>query len=675
VAGYQCSQDGTTFSACTSPKAYTLSDGTKSFYVKASDAAGNVSAAARLDLVIDTVAPVIAITSTQSTTNLSGNITFTITENGSGINKIQCSLDSSAFASCTSPYAYTVAAGSHNFQVQANDLAGNVSATVASSWTVSTGSSNVPMGQVAAARLLNQGTFGATTATINATAQLSYSQWFTQQQTAPVSLELPYFMSSAIQAAYPAPNFNGISQSVRNQIWLYNALNGQDQLRQRVAYALSEIFVTSQNSNGFGWNNGVPAVAGYMDLLANDAFGNFSQLLNDVTLNSYMGSWLTMQGNQGTNLPAGVHADENYAREIMQLFTIGLSMLNPDGSLQLNSQGQPIPTYSQAQVEDLARIFTGWGIYNGGGWQASNYGAVQYLNSTSTAVTQMIAYPSYHDTTSKTIVGGVVVPAGLSPAADMQMALSTIFNHPNVGPFIGRQLIQKLVTSNPSPAYVNRVTNVFNNDGTGVRGNMWAVVQAILTDPEAIGGASSNTDFGKLRESTLKMTHMYRAFSATIPSMNTTGWSNFFGGSPFMYWVLDALTVFNYYQPSFQAPGNITNANLVSPEFQVITDNTIVNVSESVDAASGVYQGSYVSGVVGQTDTTAPILNLTSWEAIASNPTTLVNQMNLVLMNGLMPAAMQNTLITYAGSISNLDQRIADLVDLIINSPQYSVQQ
>src|SRR5665213_3504109 len=255
-----------------------------------------------------------------------------------------------------------------------------------------------------------------------------------------------------------------------------HALTGPDQLRQRVALALSEIWVTS------GLTITSHGMAPYVQLLMQDAFANYRTIMQDVTLSPAMGFYLNMVNNDAANPLANNHANENYARELMQLFTIGLSMLNSDGTLQLDNNGNPIPTYDETTVQAFARVFTGWTY-------PTEPGSTLQVHNTVYWHGPMVAVDSNHDTTAKTLLLGTTLPAGQIAAQDLAGALDNVFNHPNVGPFIAKKLVQHLVTSNPSPQYVSRVANAFatgtySNFGSGTRGDMQAVIAAILLDPE-----------------------------------------------------------------------------------------------------------------------------------------------------------------------------------------------
>ena len=349
-----------------------------------------------------------------------------------------------------------------------------------------------PISKTDAFRFLNQSTYGATEAEVQrlvalGTSATGYGRWIDEQLQQPASVQLPTVQAAYANLANPAQMIGSLNTD-RQEIWFRNSLTGPDQLRQRVAFALSEIMVVSQQST---LQNMPYALADYYDLLARDAFGDFRKLLEDVTLHPAMGVYLNMLGNQKPDATRNIRPDENYARETLQLFTIGLVELNPDGSVRKDAQGQPIPTYDQSVIEGFANVFTGW-----------NYsGAASFAQARRTLANQVLpmqAYPEQHSPLAKQLLqypgaAKPSLPAGQTAQQDLADALDNIFNHPNVGPFISKQLIQKLVTSNPSPQYVARVAAVFNNDGTGKRGNLGAVVKAILLDAEARPAAPAAT--------------------------------------------------------------------------------------------------------------------------------------------------------------------------------------
>jgi uncharacterized protein (DUF1800 family) len=499
-----------------------------------------------------------------------------------------------------------------------------------------------------------QGTFGASQSTLASTAAQSYQQWFAAQAAATPSLTLPALGSS--------PDWS--------PAWWNNVVLGQDQLRQRMAFALSEIWVTSSVVAPLSVYPTMMAY--YYDMLTKDALGNYRQLMEDVTLTPTMGLYLSMLKSDKPNPATGVHADQNYAREIMQLFTIGLVKLNMDGSVQTDSSGNPIPTYTINDIIGLSNVLTGWASA-----PTTNTGDQAWLYDLNQSA-QMVAYEDHHDTDAKTIIGGVSVPAGGTAEADLKIALDTLFNHPNVGPFISKQLIQRLVTSNPSPAYVQRVAQIFNNDGTGVRGNLLAVAKAILTDPEAVTPGTSNT-YGKLREPLLRSTNMWRAFTASNSSNKVApiqSAAQFFGQYP-----LESASVFNFFQPSYQLTGALANAGMVAPEFEITNEATLVYTDNAIQQLAYKYvdsAGNVYSGVDGPQTPQPGAVNLhtADWEPLAANPANLVDQMNAVLMAGQMSPSMRTALIAYATAVPSTSPaaRVVETAELLLSSPQYAVQ-
>src|SRR5213082_654441 len=360
-----------------------------------------------------------------------------------------------------------------------------------------------------AARFLNQASFGATEADVNKVKTYGYSAWLEDQFFMPGRSHEAYI--NAVSASLPSGQRLDDSH-VMNTFWR-EAATGQDQSRRRVAFALSQLFVVSlQDSTVSEFKRGV---ASYLDMLGRNAFGSYRQLLNEVTLHPMMGLYLSHLRNRKEDPARNRVPDQNYAREVMQLFSIGLYELNPDGTPKLVN-GQPVETYDSGDIVGLSRVFTGFSWagpdksdtrFNGGGTQDPDR-----------EVLFMQSYPRFHSISEKRFLTGVI-PAGTNadPDGDLRVALDTIANHPNVGPFIGRQLIQRLVTSNPSPAYVSRVAAAFSNNGTGVRGDMKAVLRAILRDPEALGlQFAVRSKWGKLREPVVRFVQAHRAFNAVI---------------------------------------------------------------------------------------------------------------------------------------------------------------
>lgn len=505
-----------------------------------------------------------------------------------------------------------------------------------------------------AARLLNQASFGPSEAAIEQVVELGREQWIDWQIELPASSQVDYLTN--LQSTFSVDE--EISRMHRVEAWWNIALRGDDQLRQRVAFALSEIFVISEKSNFFEEYFGI---ANYYDLLAKHAFGNYRELLEAVTLSPMMGMYLSMLGNEKPNSERNIRPDENYAREVMQLFSIGLVELNQDGSAKLDEAGNTIPTYDQSTIEGFAHVYTGW-HFNG-----TTENTWWYWWDNYDAVKPMQAVQARHDTGSKKLLNGVVLPANQSAELDLTQALDNIFLHDNVAPFISKQLIQRLVSSNPSADYIARISTVFNDNGEGVRGDLGAVVKAILMDDEAQNGHVNFPNvFGKLREPILKATHLWRAFKAYSPNDRyQQGYPDyFFNQAP-----LAAPSVFNFFSPSFSPPGVIAEQGLVAPEFQITTENYAIRTSNFF-AYSALWSHT-PNGDVEQV-----ILDFSEEIALDNDIEDLLEHLNILLMAGGMTDEMREILTDMHNEnvYGQPSERVADLVFLIMNSPQYSVQ-
>jgi len=507
-----------------------------------------------------------------------------------------------------------------------------------------------------AARFLTQATFGPTLADIATVTSGGYTAWITKQMALPQTSHLAATRADA--AAFPNTSQFPVIENDRYAAWWLVSTTAADQLRQRVAFALSEIFVVSDQSSAL--TNQPEALANYYDMLAADAFGNYRQLLQDVTLSPVMGNYLNMLENAAANPAKGTAADENYAREVMQLFTIGLNELNPDGSLQLDSTGQPIPTYNQATIVQTANVFTGWAYQNPAK-------SPSFTGSPADWYDPMELYPAYHDTTQKTIVNNVVLPANEGGAADLKTELDTLFNHQNTAPFFCREMIQRLVTSNPSAGYVYRMAQVFANDGAGVRGNIGAVVKAILLDPEARSSSFlSNASYGKLKEPLLRQTAVYRAFNATAADgrFSIFDTDNTLGQTP-----LSSPTVFNYFLPNFVQPGSLASAGLYAPEFQITTAST------SISVVNNLYSSIYTPTTPAATTL---VLDLSALTAEAATSTALVNTINLLFCGGNMATATQQNIISGLAALPTSTTALARAqfaLELAVTAPDSAVQE
>ncbi len=527
-----------------------------------------------------------------------------------------------------------------------------------------------------AARFLIQSTFGATTAEVAAVKQKGYNTWINEQIGLPATLhynaaidDMNTFGGGVAQTIVGQPA-NRISVTNRQNSWWKIAVTAPDQLRQRVAFALSEILVISDQNTTIGtWEDGA---TNYYDTLVTGAFGNYRTLLDQVTRSPMMGIYLSsLRNGKATYDSKGVQltsADENYAREVMQLFTIGLNELNPDGTLRLDPSGQPIATYNQQTIGEMAKVFTGWSYNATVANPNFRSGAADYINP-------MILYPAFHDDTVKTIVGGKVIPASQGGAKDLKDALDTLFNHPNCGVFVSRELIQRLVTSNPSPGYIYRVAQVFANNGAGVRGDLGAVVRAILTDYEARSTALLSTPgHGKQKESMLRATAIFRAYNATSNSgrFNDPYTQQVSTNTDIGQAALHAPTVFNFFEPNYVLPGVLASAGLYAPEFQTLTDTTAISIPN--------YLYGFIYRTRSTTNTAEQLVGL-SLDSISATirtaPQPVLDSMNLLLCGGTMPKAMNDRILSALTSMptSTADlERARSALYLVATSPESAIQ-
>jgi uncharacterized protein (DUF1800 family) len=409
-----------------------------------------------------------------------------------------------------------------------------------------------------------------------------------------------------------------------------------------VAWGLSQIFVVSAEKI-----NNPSAFVLWQNMMQNDAFGNFSTLLTDVTLSPVMGNYLDMVNNDKPG--NGVDPNENFAREILQLFSIGLEQMNPDSTLQLDGSGNPIPTYGQDEIIGFAHVFTGWTY-------PTKPGATAKFRNPEFYGGPMIPFDTHHDTGTKLLLNGVTLPASGTTQGDLAAALQNIFNHPNVGPFFCKQLIKRLVTSNPSPAYVGRVSAVFADNGTGVRGDLKAVVAAILMDPEARRGddpAQAQPSDGKLKEPVLFMTNLLRSMNAISDGAVLSDRADDMKESPFF-----SPTVFNFYHPDHVIDGS----NLVGPEFEIFDTST--------DIARINFVNTLVYGSVSGTTT----VDLSGYVPLAANPDQLVTAVAAVMMHGQVSDNMRSTLVTTLTAIPDNTRRTKAAFYLIGSSSQFQVE-
>ncbi|MBU1374601.1 MAG: DUF1800 domain-containing protein [Alphaproteobacteria bacterium] len=505
----------------------------------------------------------------------------------------------------------------------------------------STGSSDGTPTPAEAARFLSQTSYGATDGAISQVRSNGYSQWIDQQ----MSMAPPQSHQADLDARLAALRATNATASLSANDFYYSyweqAVTGPDQLRQRMKLALSEIFVVSLTDA----NVDIRGAGSYYDMLGANAFGNFRTLLEQVSLHPMMGIYLTWLGNQKEDPATGRNPDENYAREVMQLMTVGLYQLNIDGTVRRDGAGQPIPTYTAADISGLAKVFTGYSYYSPTPSNTTFRGGSKAADAT---VRAMIPYAAFHSTSAKSFLGNSIpASATANPSGDLKIALDALFNHPNTGPFISKQLIQRLVTSNPSPAYVERVATVFNNNGAGVRGDMAAVVRAILLDSEArSAGSAAGLNYGKVREPVVRMAHWARAFNAASTSgdwqITSTSANTSLGQS-----ALTSPSVFNFFRPGY-SPSNsrVGAAGLVAPEFQIVDEVTVAGYLNTMQTTIDAGVGNTVSGARDVRTTYA------AETALANDPGALVDRVNLLLMNGAMSSRLRTRIVEAVGGVT-----------------------
>jgi uncharacterized protein (DUF1800 family) len=546
-------------------------------------------------------------------------------------------------------------------------------------------------------RFLEQASWGPTPAEVTRVKAMGFMAYLNEQfNLAPSNVakgsnypDLTFPLDDGNQqcpTSLPDPNYNQ-SVCLRDNYTMYpvhrtffsTALYGNDQLRQRVAFALHQILVVSANSevNRPSW------MTIYLQALDRNAFGNYRTLLNEITLTPAMGEYLDMRLSTRTS------PNENFAREVLQLFSIGTDTLNPDGTPQRDAQGNTIPTYTQTDVNEFTRVFTGW-----------NFNTAIAAGITNYRDPMVPRGGQNHDAGAKTLLNGFTIAACSSPnsaaniactQSDMTAVMTHLANHPNVGPFLSKQLIQHLVTSNPSPAYVERVAKVFNNDCSGLypqgcsntRGNLKLVVQAILLDPEARGDAKTDPNYGKLREPAQYINGFLRAFNVkSFDKLSTSDGvlgnrsSTDFTGSIDQF-IFQPPTVFSYYQPAYEVPGT----KILGPAFGILSTTTTLRRANNINTL-------IFNGVSTNTSPTAASpdrprgtsIDIANLEALAGNPVDVVNALDALLLHGTMNSQMRTSIVTAMNAINDAtiatrnQKRARTAVYLVATSSQYDVQ-
>ena len=508
-----------------------------------------------------------------------------------------------------------------------------------------------------ASRFLLQAQFSASDGEIATVQSQGYAVWLNAQLNAPATRTgWDWLMSRGFNNTPFANSTAPADYMAWNQI-----ITSADAVRKRVALALSEIFVVS--SYGVPVQSRSFAMAQYWDVLAAGALGNYRALLEEITLNPAMGVFLNTKGNQKADATTGRAPDENYSREVLQLFSIGLYQLNLDGSNRLDGNGRPVETYDQASISSLAQVFTGYDYDTAGSTRITN--PLEVRN-------RMKLNASLHSAGQADFLG-TRIAANTDGATALRAALDAIFNHANVGPFIGKQLIQRLVTSNPSPAYVARVASVFNNNGAGVRGDLKAVVAAVLLDADARDAAKlSAPAWGKQREPMLRLVQWARSFGATSPG---DAWvigdlsdpATRLGQSP-----LRSQSVFNFFRPGYVPPNTtLATQGLTAPEFQLTNESSVAGYLNFMLTTIRAGFNNNNGGL-------APPAYAVEL-ALVNDPTALTDRLNLLLCAGQLSAATLATLRTAIATISTATpagalNRVQAAILLVMASPEYLVQ-
>jgi uncharacterized protein (DUF1800 family) len=525
-------------------------------------------------------------------------------------------------------------------------------------------------------RFLSRATFGATQADIDALTGTEVSDWIIAEFNKPAN---DSYMQDLITQADNNPGTE-LGHLIVNTRFMDDTIAAADQLRERMIFALSEIVVISNIGNLASFD--IP-MANYHDILATNAFGNYKDILRQVSRSPAMAMYLTFLKNQKGDAALNTQADENYAREIMQLFSIGLLNLNLDGSLQLDPQGQPVQTYDISDIKGLAKVFTGFS------YESDDF-FFNINNSCGSAATCPVLrhpiklFPEFHSTLEKNFLG-TTIPAATDGITSMNITIDSLFNHQNVAPFVGRQLIQRFVTSNPAPDYINRVSLAFESGqyvlpngttvGTGIRGDLKATIAAVLLDDKANREPQniSNT-FGKVSEPYIRFAQWARAFKETTPDIAKEAFGDVRGDlrqRPFL-----STSVFNFFRPGYIAPNTLTgNAGLNAPELQLANSSSVMDYINFMNVYIYQRNGSVV------VDPNAGIfVNYDTQMAIADDPVALVNNIDLLLTGKRLTVSTKNEIIAILNEIPLADgdyglrKRVHIATSLVMTSVEYLVQ-
>ncbi|MEO0575662.1 MAG: DUF1800 domain-containing protein [Pseudomonadota bacterium] len=514
----------------------------------------------------------------------------------------------------------------------------------------------------AASRFASQMTFGMPYSALDDMARAGDEAWLDAQFALPATFHLPTIDN--ILARRDAGEFDAFENDIEYLIfarrlgWWHNTITAEDTVRQRVAFALSEIFVVSDRVDVL---EVYPYALGqYYDNLLKNAFGNFRQLIEDVALSPAMGVYLSHINNRRADPDNNIFPDENFAREVMQLFTIGLFELDPDGSVRTDANGDPIASYDNDDIGEFAKIFTGLSFGGDGAFFGNTDDPRFYV--------PMVMFEDQHEPGEKRLLNGTVVPPGLTGIEDINLALDNLFEHPNVGPFIGRQLIQRLITSNPSAAYVQRVAATFNDNGSGVRGDMQAVIRAIALDPEARAAPVNSGSFGKLREPVVRYVELLRQFEVTSPDGFIAPLGYFLQDVSQQH-PLSSPSVFNFYLPDHSPAGELSELGLVAPEFQITNSNSIIAYPNFIDA---IAFGDFVTDTPDGFEPAS--LSLDAWVTLAADPAALVEQMDTLLMYGSLSAEMSEIYVNAITELNDNELRVRAAMYWFLTSPELAVK-
>lgn len=551
-------------------------------------------------------------------------------------------------------------------------------------------------------RFLSQATMGADLDLINIVKNMDYGVWIDQQITEPVTyLQSEVediweeYLDTLESRGYEDPqDAFGPAMPELTSAWWHNNMVASDLIRQKVAFALSEMFVISSNSDLGGE---AIAMAHYYDKLLEGAFGNYKDILSEVSLHAAMGYYLSHFNNPKAVPEENLHPDENYAREIMQLFSIGLYELNNDGTHQLNNDGNSIPTYDNADIKEMAKIFTGLGpggINENVWWTDEPYFGLGIFGIDWTV--PMAMYEDFHEPGIKVILKNDTIPANQLGLDDIDEAINVLFNHQNVPPFISYRLIQRLVKSNPTPNYVERIANVFIDNGNGVRGDMAAIIKAILLDEEARNGEYMfEQHSSRLREPLVRHMQITKGLEI-VEEPGGRYWHNFDYDNSLKQQILFAPTVFNFFLPNHQPVGDIANSGMVSPEFKIHDTSSSINYfnaayrwtrdwGELINSGRYFYNSDLVNddGSIGGWDMYGfgeTYIDYEAYTDLADTPELLINELDKVLTHGQLSDEVRQSLrdnlpnISWDGYEYGWErERVRTAIYLITISPDFAV--